>query len=176
MRKFITLSLVFFLFGKLGLAAPASTTSTGLGKTVFTPGFALPIAADTGETGGGLALGFLFQTEPSSKLYAGVDLGLTFWGKAYSATESTSALQLLPTAVYYLSSKPGFTPFIGLSAGPYWYVAQAAGAPGIEFVLLFRPGVVVPVSSSLSLNVELKYGGIGGAFLFMPTVSLNINL
>ncbi|NBT58023.1 hypothetical protein EBT16_04485 [bacterium] len=146
------------------------------GKTLFTPGIAIPIMADSGETGAGLSFGFLSQVDPSSKLYAGADLGLHFWGKALSLTESTTALQLLPTAIYLLGSKPNWVSFIGLSAGAYWYVAQAAGGPGIDFLLLLRPGVMLNLSPSLSLSIEAKYGELGGLFLFMPSVGVNLSL
>ena len=131
---------------------------------------------DPGETGAGLSFGMLWQTEPSSRLYVGADLGLHFWGKAFSTTESSTGLQLLPTVIYHLNAKSTWVPFIGLSAGGYWWVAQPAGGPGFDFMLVFRPGLMIPVSSTMNLSVEAKYGSLSGFFLFAPTVSLSLSL
>lgn len=169
-RLFSTVGL-FLILSALSFGA----SSTG-GKTILSPGVALPIGVDTGETAVGVSFGVLTPTDISPKFYWGGDFGLHFWGKVYSATESTTAFQFLPTVVYFGGSGGNLSPFIGLSAGPYWYVAQAAGAPGIDFLLLFRPGLIVNVGQTTKLWVEAKYGSLGGAFIVMPTVSLSISL
>lgn len=171
MKVFFGLIFFALTLGMFSFAAPANPSS---GKTLFSPGLAIPIALDTGETGAGLSLGLLWQTEGSAKLYAGADLGLHFLGKVHSLTESTTALQLLPTLVYFLTSKGSLTPFLGVSAGAYWYVAQAAGFPGIDFLFLVRPGLMVQAGESTSLSVEAKYGGLGGDFVVLPTLSVNL--
>jgi len=177
-RKLLKLSLVCN-FAFLFIVSPAfgsRATASDSGKILFSPGLAVPLFVDPGETAAGLSLGMLWQTEPSSRLYVGADLGLHFWGKAFSTTESSTGLQLLPTVVYHLNSKPNWVPFIGLSAGGYWWVAQPTGGPGFDFMLVFRPGMMIQVSSSMNLSVEAKYGSLGGAFLLMPTVSVSLSL
>lgn len=166
-------SLVFcaLTLGQASFAAPAASSS---GKTLFSPGIAIPIALDTGETGVGFSFGLLWQTDSSSKLYAGADLGLHFLGKVNSLTESTTALQLLPTMVYFLGSKGVLTPFVGASVGAYWYVAQGGYPVGIEPLLLVRPGLMVQAGESTSLSIEAKYGALGGALVVMPTLSFNL--
>ena len=178
MQKFFKVLLVLglscFLFSKPSFGARAISSDPG--KTLFAPGLAVPLFVDPGETGAGLSLGLLWPTDLSSRLYVGADLGLHFWGKAFSTTQSSTGLQLLPTVIYQFNPRSNWVPFLGLSAGGYWWVAQPTGSPGFDFMLVFRPGVLIPISSSMGLSVEAKYGSLGGAFIFIPTISVNLSL
>lgn len=144
------------------------------GKTLLSPGFALPVLVDSGETGAGLSLGWLTQTESNSKFYWGGDFGLHFLGKVASLTQSTTALQFLPSVVHIGSGTGNLAPTLGLSAGAYWYVAQANGGKGIDFLLLFRPGVLFNAGATTQVWLEGKFGSLAGELIVMPTLSVNI--
>lgn len=174
MRYFVSLLFCAAVLTQSGWSATSPASSSG--KTIFSPGLSVPILADSGETALGISLGLLFPAEPGSKLFVGGDVGVHFWGKFLSPTASTTALQLLPTAIYHLGSKPSFVPFIGLCAGPYWYVAQATGGPGIDFMILLRPGIQMALGDSMTLTAETKYGSVEGLFVFIPTLSVNIGI
>ncbi|NBX83103.1 hypothetical protein EBQ90_08455 [bacterium] len=118
MNHFKTL-LLLAVISPFALSAPFAK-----GKTLLSPGFALPVAVDSGETGAGPSLGWLTQTESNSKFYWGGDFGLHFLGKANSLTESTTAFQFLPSVVHIGSGSESLAPTLGVSAGAYWYVAK----------------------------------------------------
>lgn len=169
---------VYFVLIFLGISSsiwsaptPPTTTKT---RTILSPGFALPVAVDSGETGAGLSLGWLSQTEFSPKFFWGGDFGLHFLGKANSPTQSTTAFQFLPTLVYFGGTSGKIAPTMGLSAGPYWYVAQATGAKGIDFMFLFRPGLQLNVGQTTQLWLEGKFGSLAGELIVLPTLSLNL--
>lgn len=176
MKKICLVLVLVLISQNVDAASTATSSPTSSTKMLLSPGLAFPLFLDSGETGGGLSSSFLWQIEPNSRLYAGADLGLHFWGKALSTTESSTALQLCPSALYLFGSKSSLVPFVGVSAGAYWWVAQATGMPGIDFMLLFRPGLMIQMSQSMSFNVVANYGSIGGAFLLMPTLGVNITL
>ena len=161
--------LLLAVISTFSLSAPFAK-----GKTLLSPGFALPVAVDSGETGAGPSLGWLTQTESNSKFYWGGDFGLHFLGKANSLTESTTAFQFLPSVVYIGSGTGSLAPTMGLSAGAYWYVAQANGAKGIDFLLLFRPGVLINAGATTQMWLEGKFGSLAGELIVMPTLSVNI--
>lgn len=182
MKRFISALFISVLFQNVCLAsgkAPRANASvasaTSPSSSHLTAGVAIPILVDPGETALGLNFGWL--TEAGSKLYVGADIGIHFWGKALGYTESLTGLQLLPTVVYHLKGSSKLTPYIGLSAGPYLYVSKPAGWPtGIDFALLFRPGLNWSITDSFVLNLEAKYGELGGALLVMPVASVAFTL
>lgn len=174
MRLLGILFVSLFISG-LATSAPASIPATK-SKSILSPGFALPVEVNSGETGAGVSFGWLSQTEFSPKLFWGGDFGLHFLGKANSPTQSTTAFQFLPTLVYIGGATGKLSPTMGISAGPYWYVAQANGAKGIDFMLLFRPGLQLNVGQATQLWLEGKFGSLAGELIVLPTLSLNFAL
>ena len=169
--------------GRMGASTSTETISTSNSTTNLTTGFAVPVMPDSGETGLGLAFSVLTQTEASKRLYVGGDFGIHFWGKfkgLSSGDNSITGIQLLPTAIYTLESSSTWVPYIGLSAGPYLYlnVLKDTGSTGtgIDFLMVFRPGIYWNIGKKVGLNGEAKFGSLGGGFIVMPTVNLNILL
>lgn len=171
--------------GRSGASTTTETVSTSTSSTALTTGFAMPMLPDSGETGMGFAFGVLTQTEISKRLQVGADIGIHFWGKfsgLSNGDNSVTALQLLPTAVYTLGSDSTFVPYMGLSAGPYLYLnALKSGSltdtgSRVDFLVLFRPGLTWNIGKKVGLNGEAKFGSLGGAFIVMPTLNLNILL
>ena len=177
----ITLTLasdLIFASGKTGRTGASSTIESISAEpptdTYLQTGFVLPILPNNGETGFGLSFGALTQTEISPRLYVGGDLGLHFWGKI-SGTSNTTGLQLTPTALYNFAAASKWSPYFGLSAGPY---LEFGGLTGTEanFLLVFRPGVHWNISKKMGINGEAKFGSYAGALMVMPLVNLNIYL
>ncbi len=170
--------------GRSGASTTTETVSTSTSTTHLTTGFAMPILPDSGETGLGLAFGVLTQTEASKRLYVGGDFGIHFWGKfkdLSNGDNSVTAIQLLPTAIYTLESNSTWIPYLGLSAGPYLYLnvikaGEITTSTGVDFLMVFRPGVYWNIGKKVGLNGEAKFGSLGGALIVMPTVNLSILL
>jgi len=174
---FRLLFTALIIFQSLGFASSkvtrsSASVSSGMSTSSLTAGVSLPILPDSGETAFGINLGYL--TEVASKVYFGADMGLHFWGN--DGAGSVTGLQLLPTAVYQFKSGTNWLPYIGLSAGPYLYVSKPAGNPGVDFALFFRPGINWKLSQALMVNLEAKYGELGGALMAQPVVSLAFSL
>lgn len=172
MNRFKICLIVAFLFASMGMGMlPGASTSVSTGAVV-------PILPDTGETGFGVSFGILSQTSISPNLYAGGDFGLHFWGNATSNTDSLTALQLLPSIVYQVAKTATWTPYLGLSSGPYLYVSKGPVGPGIDFALFFRAGLNWNLGKKSGLNFELKYGSLAefSALIVLPTVNFSFQI
>lgn len=167
--------IAFVFFCLVGLGSFSSAMVPGAGKSLET-GATLPLTPDDGETGFGFSFGYLSQTSISPHLYAGGDLGIHFWGKASSLTDSTTAVQLLPTVVYQVAKSSTWTPYVGFSTGPYLYVAKPVGGAGVDFALFFRPGINWSFGKTSGLNFEAKFGSIAGALVVLPTVNFSFQI
>ena len=47
---------------------------------------------------------------------------------------------------------------------------------GVDFLMVFRPGVYWNIGKKVGLNGEAKFGSLGGVLIVMPTVNLSILL
>jgi hypothetical protein len=120
------------------------------------------------------------QVSEGSPLFFALDLGLNFWsfssplgGPSLGAT----GVALLPSVVYGFSfaGVKSVRPFVGASLGPQLYMER--GQPARVFLqLMVRPGVNVAASEAFSLNIEPKFGILGGSFAFLPTISAVVAL
>lgn len=155
--------------------------SAGPGMAVY--GGDLASSTGTGSVGYALNLGALARLSGYDAIWVGADIGFNSWTFASPvswASVSAVGVQMLATAIYQFGSviTNDLKPFVGISAGPYVYVAQMpAGNQSIVYLeVLVRPGLLYQASSQLAFGFEPKFGLLGSSFVFAPQLSVNLFL
>ena len=134
------------------------------------------MAFQKGNTGWSLNAGGVRQLEPGSPIFIGADLALSMFSYSMFGAPSTGGTGLLvaPTAFYRFSfpSQTMFYPYLGLSVGPQFYFERGNGASNasVYFSALLRPGVFTKLTNQVALNLEPKFGVIGGDLVFLPQI------
>jgi hypothetical protein len=136
-----------------------------------------------GNTGWGVTGGVQKRISDDMPLYAGIDLGINVWNfnsSVAATSEGAFGIALLPSLVYGFSLKDmkNLRPYIGLALGPQLYIENRniAGVGNnsdtrVYLEALVRVGANLAISDGVSLNLEPKFGLMGGRFVFLPTAS-----
>lgn len=190
---YLVAAVVLGLFASTNFALAASTTEGSVPRAggedntwYLSAGPGLAIHSGTGWS---INAGALRQAVANSGLYVGADLGLDFWSASASVgptsvSTGATAVQLLPTAIYRfdIDSAPAIHPYFGLSFGPNIYTnsfttnGKSSSNTTLYIETLVRPGIFMPLTSGLALNMEAKFGLLGTAFIFLPNVQVTFTL
>ena len=166
-RSLVTTAIFALLATPAILAAPGHTDATvstsryptniSIGPAMYIPGgdTALP----------GFALSIATPATGDYPLYVGVDTGF------YFATGAEFAGNIPVLATMYIEFAHGskVSPLMGVSAGPSFGVGRDA-RPAV-FGMVFKPGLNISLSNSLSLNIESRVGVLGSTFVFLPQIT-----
>lgn len=130
-------------------------------------------------------------TPRSHPFRLGLDVGMQFWRRTNQAdplgvvprpefTGGVTNIQVLPTAYweFLLPMVPAAIPYLGLSAGPSFYLTSGTAVSGgavneseLFPTLLLRPGLHVVLSEDAGITFEPKLGFLESQFLFVPNMS-----
>lgn len=203
-KPWLRLTLVLFLalLARVACGAPATrnvTTEESVARTSnpvdlwVGPGFAF----FRSETGFAINFGANIPVSSDLPVFVGLDFGLNFWSRDYygssvfinGPSESWTNVQLLPSVFYRVDlARPRILhPYVGLSVGPSIFIAKAnSGGPAatqvnqsatkVYFEMLFRPGISVDLSKTIAINVESKFGVLGGDFVYLPQAAISFVL
>jgi hypothetical protein len=101
-------------------------------------------------------------------LHVGGDFNLAF----YFPGSFMMQLDILPSAWYEFNLGKASTirPVVGLSFGPTILVGSGGGLAfsGVTYALYFRPGFLMRTGNNTHIGGDLKFGIVGGAFVFRP--------
>jgi hypothetical protein len=188
----LSLVLLLALFAKVLFAAEArpsqrarTSASTSSSSTVSVPrSRAVPVVLSIGpglfvvgsQVGFGLNVGGAFRVARAVPVYVGLNTGLDFVSAGVGGFGSVSQIlmPLMATATYRfeLQGNRNIQPFAGIALGPSLGLQNA----DTNFQIYGRGGSGFVLSNSLSIDAELRLGGIGSAFYFEPLASLNLSL
>ncbi len=134
-----------------------------------------------GNTGWNISGGISKRITSDMPLFAGVDLGINMWSfnsSVAAASQGAMGISLLPSLIYGFSFKDmkNLRPYIGLAAGPMLYmensnIAGVGNNTRVFLEILIRAGANLAISDSVSLNLEPKFGILGGRFVFLPSAN-----
>ncbi len=109
-------------------------------------------------------------------LFIGVDLGLALFFPSGVAMN----ISILPTAWYQfaLPRNPNIKIVAGIEFGPAIGVGSAGTVIGssVTYELLMRPGFIMEGSNGMLMGADLKFGTLGGVFVFKPQFNLIFQL
>lgn len=104
--------------------------------------------------------------------YVGGDLGIAFFFPSAFVMD----ISLLPSAWYQfrLPANNKISLVAGVSFGPSIIVGSGGGvtAAGVTYEFLFRPGFLMETSDGMLMGADLKFGVIGGTFIFKPQFNI----
>ncbi len=154
--------------------------SAGPGMVVY--GGDLASTTNSGSVGYAMNMTAMTRLANYDSIWVGIDFGINSWtfDSIPGANLSAVGLQMLASVVYQFPSViiKEIQPFIGLSAGPYVYVAKTpAGNPSTLYLeALLRPGILYQATSELAFGFEPKFGILGVSLVFAPQLSVNLSL
>ena len=106
------------------------------------------------------------------EFYIGGELGVGIYLPGFFAMN----FDILPTAWYQfkIPQNQNLRIVAGMSFGPTVFIGGTGvgGFSGVTYELLLRPGFLLKTSESMIIGGDLRFGTIGGAFVFKPVFNM----
>jgi hypothetical protein len=175
-KLFVTLCVVSALqMGSVVEAAAHHPQSASLGSTStysISPGLAF-VGSFVGPS-----INSYIGIAPADdrNFFVGLDLGVAL----FFPSSFVMSFSVLPAAWYQfaLPRNQNIKLVAGIELGPNILVGGGGGALGsrVTYEFLVRPGFIMETSDSTLIGVDLKFGSLGGAFVFKPQFNLIFKL